>query len=136
MEIPAHASPSWSHLFPSPLLSPHHFVPENYVHWAQTPECHIFSADLPGVRKEEIRVEVEDSRYMIIRTEAAEEAREPARSFMRKFRLPNLVDVNGISAGYEDGVLTVKVPRSLARRRFLIDPADVPERLEVLARAA
>ncbi|XP_010052831.2 15.4 kDa class V heat shock protein [Eucalyptus grandis] len=136
MEIPAYASPSWSHLFASPLLSPYDFIPENYVHWAQTQECHIFSADLPGVRKEEIRAEVEDSRYMIIRTEAAEESREPARSFMRKFRLPNLVDVNGISAGYEDGVLTVKVPRSLARRGFLIDPADVPERLEVLARAA
>lgn len=89
-----------------------------------------------GVKKEEIKVEVEDSRYLIIRTEAVEESREPARSFMRKFRLPNLVDVNGISAGYEDGVLTVKVPRSLARRGFLIDPADVPERLEVLARAA
>ncbi|KAI3440140.1 SHSP domain-containing protein [Psidium guajava] len=136
MEIPTSASPSWSHLFTSPLLSPYHFIPENYVHWAQTPECHVFSADLPGVRREEIRVEVEDSRYLIIRTEAVEESREPARSFMRKFRLPHLVDVNGISAVYEDGVLTVKVPGSLARRGFLIDPSDLPERLEVLARAA
>lgn len=94
---------------------------------------------LAGVRKEEIKVEVEDSIYLIIRTEAAaaeEESGEPARSFMRKFRLPGMVDVDGISAGYEDGVLTVRVPRSITRRGLFIHPADLPESLEVLARAA
>lgn len=89
-----------------------------------------------GVRKEEIRVEIEDSRYLIIRTEAAEdESIEPERKFMRKFRLPERIDLEAISAGYENGVLTVTVPRSL-RRGFFIDPSDVAERLEVLARAA
>lgn len=90
---------------------------------------------MAGVRKEELRVEVEDSRYLIIRTEAVDEFSEPVRKFLRKFRLPGRVDLDGISAGYENGVLTVTVPRSL-RRGFYIDPADVPDRLEVLARAA
>ena len=89
-----------------------------------------------GVRKEEIKVEVEDSRYLIIRTEAIHESTKPARNFMRKFRLPGRIDIDGISAGYEDGVLTVAVPRSFRRSGFYIDPADVPERVEVLARAA
>lgn len=90
-----------------------------------------------GVKKEEIRVEVEDSKYLIIRTEAAAiESTEPAKNFLRKFRLPDRVDVSGISAGYEDGVLTVKVPRSYVRRGFFIEPADMPERMHVLARAA
>lgn len=89
-----------------------------------------------GVRKEEIKVEVEDSRYLIIRTEAIDEFSEPARTFMRKFRLPGRVDIDGISAKYEDGVLTVAVPRSFTRRGFYIDPADVPQQLETLARAA
>ncbi|XP_052202030.1 15.4 kDa class V heat shock protein [Diospyros lotus] len=130
-----HPAP-WPVLFTSPLLFPYHFIPENYVHWTETPESHIFSADLPGVRKEEIRVEVEDSRYLIIRTEAADASTEPAKSFKRKFRLPGMIDVSGISAGYEDGVLTVTVPRSFVRRGFYIEPADLPERLDVLARAA
>lgn len=80
------------------------------------------------MRKEEIKVEVEDSRYLIIRTEAEE---EPHRSFSRKFRLPERVDVEGISAEYVDGVLTVKVPRSYITRGVFIDPAH-----NLLARAA
>ncbi|KAI4298671.1 hypothetical protein L6164_032203 [Bauhinia variegata] len=119
----------------SHLLFPYHFTPENHVHWTETPESHVFSADIPGVRKEELRVEVEDSRCLIIRTEAVDEFTEPARKFMRKFRLPDRVDLDTISAGYENGVLTVTVPRSL-RRGFYIDPADVPDQLEIPARAA
>ncbi|KAF9606327.1 hypothetical protein IFM89_024995 [Coptis chinensis] len=86
-----------------------------------------------GVKKEEIKVEVEDSRYLIIRTETVVESREPAKSFMKKFRLPCLVDIGGISAGFEDGLLTITVPRS---RRFRIYPADLPDRHEILAPAA
>ena len=127
---------SWHFLFTSPLLVSYHFTPDNYVHWTETPESHIYSANLPGVRKEEIRVELEDSRYLIIRTEAIDESTKPAKSFMRKFRLPDMIDIDGISAGYEDGVLTVTVPRSFVRRGFYIDPGDLPEQLEVLARAA
>lgn len=88
---------------------------------------------MAGIRKEEVKVEVEDSKYLIIRTEAVDEA---ARKFERKFRLPGRVDLDSISAGYEDGVLTVTVPRLVRRGSFQIDPADVPQRLDVLARAA
>ncbi|KAL2341268.1 hypothetical protein Fmac_009208 [Flemingia macrophylla] len=135
MEFPLPHFLPWQYRISSHLLFPYNFIPQNYVHWTQTPESHIFSADIPGVRKEELRVEVEDSRYLKIRTEAVDESTEPARKFERKFRLPSRVDLDGISAGYEDGVLTVTVPRSL-RRGFYIDPADVPDNLEVLARAA
>ncbi|KAI9124263.1 hypothetical protein K1719_005563 [Acacia pycnantha] len=138
MEFPSplHHPVPWEYLFPPQLLFPHYFIPPNHVHWTQTRDSHIFSADIPGVRKEELRVEVEDSRYLIMRTEAAEESTEaPARKFMRKFRLPERVDLEAISAGYENGVLTVMVPRSL-RRGFFIDPFALPDTIEVLARAA
>ncbi|XP_057962030.1 15.4 kDa class V heat shock protein [Malania oleifera] len=136
MEFSTSRHPSWPFLFTSPLLFPFQFTPENYVHWTETPEAHIFSADLPGLRKEEIRVEVEDSIYLIIRTEAAGESTEPARIFMRKFRLPGMVDIDNISAIHEDGILTVTVPRRFVRRGFYIEPTDLPERPELLARAA
>jgi HSP20 family protein len=79
-----------------------------------------------GVRKEEIRVEVEDARYLVIRTEldagtGTGGAVADARSFDRKFRLPGMVDVDGISAAYTHGVLTVKVPRMHTRARPVAD---------------
>ncbi|KAE9599054.1 putative small heat shock protein HSP20 [Lupinus albus] len=114
---------------------PYNFIPQNYVHWTETPQSHIFSANIPGVRKEELRVEVEDSIYLIIRTEAIDESIEAARKFKRKFRIPCRVDIDGITAVYENGVLTVTVPRSI-RRSFYIDPASVSDRLEVIAKAA
>ncbi|XP_023001317.1 15.4 kDa class V heat shock protein [Cucurbita maxima] len=122
---------------PPRLLFPyyHYAVPQNYVHWAQTSESHVFSADLPGVRKEEIKVEVEDSRYLIIRTQAVDGVTVPAKSFSRKFRLPVLVDVDAISAGFENGVLEITVPRSF-RTRSVIHQTDSPDQLQLLARAA
>ena len=56
-------------------------------------------------------MELEDSRYLIIQTEAIDESTQPTKIFMRKFQLPGMI---GISAGYEDGVLTVTVPRSIS----------------------
>ncbi|XP_022777407.1 LOW QUALITY PROTEIN: 15.4 kDa class V heat shock protein [Durio zibethinus] len=136
--FPSYQLSPWHYLLTSPALFSNQLIPENHVHWTENPESHVYSADLPGVRKEEIRVEVEDSRYLIIRTEAIDESTKPARNFMRKFRLPGMIDLDGISARYEDGVLTVTVPtpRSFRRSGFYNDPSDVPEKLEVVARAA
>ncbi|ERN19638.1 hypothetical protein AMTRI_Chr02g214880 [Amborella trichopoda] len=123
-------------------------TPENHVEWRETPHAHVFSADLPGVRKEDIRVEVEDSLYLIIRTEnqATDEMREEEggerplmrrRRFMRKFRLPEGVNITQISAEFRDGVLSVNVPRLVSlRERFRVDPSDVPDCHELLAPAA
>ena len=88
---------------------------------------------ITGVRKEDIRVEVEDSRYLIIRTETATETvmetetETEDRLFRRKFRLPERVNVEGISASYEDGVLTVTVPRLVA--------TYIPSRIEPIGAA-
>ncbi|KAG0545126.1 hypothetical protein BDA96_02G334900 [Sorghum bicolor] len=100
-----------------PELLPPRRPPANHVRWEETAAAHLFSASLPGVRKEEIRVEVEDARYLVIRTELDDDDDAGARSFDRKFRLPGMVDVDGISAAYAHGVLTVTVPRMHTRAR-------------------
>ncbi|TVU38867.1 hypothetical protein EJB05_12262 [Eragrostis curvula] len=105
-------------LSPATALPPRH--QPNHVNWEETAAAHLFSANLPGVRKEDIRVEVEDARYLVIRTEldaAAQQEEEERRSFARKFRLPGMVDADGISAEYAHGVLTVTVPRMHTRLR-------------------
>ncbi|KAK1304118.1 15.4 kDa class V heat shock protein [Acorus calamus] len=134
--------PPWPFFLPHPFfINPNiQTIPQNHVNWSETPEFHIYTADLPGAKKEEIKVEVEDSRYIIIRTEpeeTPERAESGPRRFKRKFRLPERVDVEGITASYEDGVLTVSVPRLfVGPRRFRIDPSDLPEHRDLPARAA
>ncbi|TKW35009.1 hypothetical protein SEVIR_2G343200v4 [Setaria viridis] len=121
--------------------------PANHVSWEETAAAHLFSASLPGVRKEEIRVEVEDARYLVIRTEldgataAGAEGDGGAvglgrRSFDRKFRLPGMVDVDGISAEYTHGVLTVTVPRMHTRARPVVGLLGAGPAADSAARAA
>ncbi|KAL6656632.1 hypothetical protein ACP70R_004412 [Stipagrostis hirtigluma subsp. patula] len=117
----------------------------NHVSWEETAAAHLFSANLPGVRKEEVRVEVEDGRYLVIRTElggAVDEVSEEGdgdrrrRSFTRKFRLPAMVDVDGISAEYAHGVLTVTVPRMHTRARPAVHLLGAGPAQDSAARAA
>ncbi|XP_062186376.1 18.8 kDa class V heat shock protein-like [Phragmites australis] len=109
----------------------------NHVSWEETAAAHLFSANLPGVRKEEIRVEVEDARYLAIRTELDEgEGDGRRRSFSRKFRLPGMVDVDGISAEYTQGVLTVTVPRMHTLARPVVDVVGPGPARDSVARAA
>ncbi|CAN7132538.1 unnamed protein product [Brassica rapa subsp. narinosa] len=125
----------WECVQSSQSLSDNQTPQQNRIRWSQSPDSHTFSVDLPGLRKEDIKVEIEDSIYLIIRTKTTEIS--PVRSLKRKFRLPESIDMIGITANYEDGVLTVIVPKRVLRRRsFFIDPSDVPQNLHVLARAA
>ncbi|CAN6452278.1 unnamed protein product [Victoria cruziana] len=98
----------------------------NRIDWAVTPEAYIFSASLPGSRKEEIALGIEGSQYICIETASVGGGR---RGFWRKFRLPDGVDVARVSAEFRNGVLSITVPRlapppALATR-FRIDPMDV-----------
>ncbi|KAK9683424.1 hypothetical protein RND81_10G140100 [Saponaria officinalis] len=91
------------------------------IDWRETPEAHVFKADLPGVKKEEVKVEVEDGRVLQISGERSREKEEKndtwhrversSGSFMRRFRLPENAKLEEVKAKMEDGVLTVTVPK-------------------------
>uniref|UniRef100_A0A0E0LLB8 SHSP domain-containing protein n=1 Tax=Oryza punctata TaxID=4537 RepID=A0A0E0LLB8_ORYPU len=114
----------------------------NHVSWEETAAAHLYSASLPGVRKEEIRVEVEDAMYLVIRTELdagdgdGDDGGVGRRSFARKFRLPAMVDADGISAEYTHGVLRVTVPRLHTRARPVVNLAAGGPACDPVARAA
>ncbi|KAK6933070.1 Alpha crystallin/Hsp20 domain [Dillenia turbinata] len=91
------------------------------IDWKETPTAHVFKADVPGLKKEEVKVEVEDGRILQISGERNREKEEKTDtwhrversqgSFKRRFRLPENAKVEEVSAAMEDGVLTVMVPK-------------------------
>jgi len=91
------------------------------IDWKETPEAHIFKADLPGVKKEAVQVEVEDGRVLQISGERSREKEEKndkwhrversSGKFLRRFRLPENAKLDEIKASMENGVLTVTVPK-------------------------
>ena len=85
-----------------------------------TPEAHVFKADLPGLKKEEVKVEVGEGKILQISGERRKEQPEKndkwyriersGGKFLRRFQLPYDAIIGQIKANMEDGVLTVIVP--------------------------
>lgn len=91
------------------------------IDWKETPGAHVFRGDLPGIKKEEVKVEVEDGRILQISGERREEQEEKtdkwhrversSGKFLRRFRLPENAKLDEVKAAMENGVLTVMVPK-------------------------
>jgi HSP20 family protein len=76
----------------------------------ETEKHFLLSMDLPGLKKEDIQIEVQDK----LLTVSGERKREPRRNFKRSFTLPNSIHSEQIEARYEDGVLELYLPKIAA----------------------
>ncbi|KAI8004635.1 17.5 kDa class I heat shock protein [Camellia lanceoleosa] len=75
-----------------------------------------------GVRKDEVKVQVEEGNILQISGERSKERR--LGNFLRRFRLPENSKVDEIKCGLKDGVLTVTVPKEETEKKGkLIDVA-------------
>ncbi len=91
------------------------------INVAEGKQSFVIEAELPGVRKEHIKVEVKDNN-LIIKGEKPFELKEGEeiqyrtveRSFgtyERSFELPEGVDISKVQAKHVDGVLKVEIPK-------------------------
>ncbi|KAH9661688.1 17.6 kDa class I heat shock protein 2 [Citrus sinensis] len=82
------------------------------VDWKETPEAHVFKADLPGVKKEEVKISGQRKIEKEDRNDTWHRVERSSGAFSRRFRLPENVEVDQIKASMENGVLTVTVPKA------------------------
>jgi HSP20 family protein len=82
---------------------------------------YLLTAELPGMTQDDIEVDVQDD-VLTLRGEKSESAEHEDKdhrlyersygSFERSFTLPRAVDSEGVTADYENGVLTVHIPKT------------------------
>ena len=102
----------------------------------ETDEHLVLRADLPGISKEDVNIEVKDN-VLTVSGERKAEHEDPADgyyrierafgSFSRSLTLPHGIDSSAISADFTDGVLEVRIPKPEERKpqRVQIGAASV-----------
>lgn len=99
----------------------------------QTDGAYVLEASVPGFRPEDVEVTF-DNGILTVRGERREESEKKEGEYVRRERraasvyrqvsLPSEVEAERISAGFENGVLTITVPRT---------PKAQPKRIPVAA---
>jgi HSP20 family protein len=96
----------------------------------ESKDNYIFRAELPGLKREEIDVSLQDDTLVISgerKVEKVEEGVEVHRQeryygkFQRTLTLPEPVATDKVKADYKDGVLTVTLPKTEAAKPKKID---------------
>ncbi|CAJ1938452.1 unnamed protein product [Sphenostylis stenocarpa] len=89
--------------------------------WEETADAHVLKGNVPGLRREEVKVEVEDGSVLQVSGERVLERQEEgqashrvqrSRSKFRKcFTLPANAQPDNIMASIEDGILIITLPK-------------------------
>jgi len=102
-----------------PAPSPQGWVPAADL--CETADAFIVTAELPGVARQQIRIDVHDGQLTLhgrrdarVACEQYHQVERGHGEFSRSFRLPHTILPERISAELKDGVLTIVVPKSAA----------------------
>ena len=97
---------------------------------SETKDDIVFTAEIPGLKKEEIKLSVEDNVLTLSGEKKMEKEEKDANyhrlersfgSFCRSFTLPTPVQPDKIKASYKEGVLKVTLPKTEE-----VKPKEIP----------
>lgn len=104
---------------PNEMLSMADWTPSADI--SETDTAYLIKAEIPGVKKEDVKVTIQDG-MLTIQGERKMEKEEKDKkyhriersygSFMRSFRLPDDADESGVKAEFKDGMLNVTLNKS------------------------
>ena len=98
----------------------------------ETVDDYVLTAELPGLTREQIDIHAEERRIVIRGARGAAPGRDiPCEQyhrverghgrFSRAFSLPEIIEVDGITADLKDGILTITIPKARDRAARRID---------------
>lgn len=87
---------------------------------------YLIAMDLPGIDREALEIDIDDSRLIVKGTRAITESKQhrserPRGKFLRTFSVPPSVDQAKIAAEYKDGVLQIRLPKRSEQKPKKID---------------
>lgn len=87
----------------------------------ENPEAYIVQANLPGISLDDISVNIHEDVLTVTAESVAEQRDEHSRmlirerrygKFSRSLRFPTVVDGNAVEANFENGVLSISLPKA------------------------
>ena len=82
----------------------------------ETDSGYLIAMDLPGIDREALEIDVDDSRLVVKGTRTIAESKQhraerPRGKFLRTFSVPSSVNQAMIGAEFKDGVLHIRLPK-------------------------
>lgn len=97
---------------------------------SETDTTYLLKGEIPGVKKEDVRVSIQDGMLTIAGERKMEKEAKDEKlhriersygSFMRSFCVPDDADESAIKAEFKDGILNVTLPKSVAAKPSAIE---------------
>ena len=99
------------------------------VDLCETADAFIFTAELPGLSREQVRIDVHENRVTLqgrrearVSCDKYHQVERGNGEFLRTFVMPHPVNAEGVKADLVDGILTITVQKA---------PVDAPRRVVV-----
>ena len=99
---------------------------------SETDTAYLIKGELPGVKKEDVKVTIENG-MLTIRGERKQEKEEKGKkfhrvecsygSFMRSFQVPDDADEDSVKAEFKGGMLNITLPKSAKSKSKSVDVA-------------
>ncbi|MDQ8185979.1 Hsp20/alpha crystallin family protein [Pelagicoccus sp. SDUM812002] len=86
------------------------------LRWYEKDDAYLVRIDLAGVKKEDVQIELEDGSVAVSAVRKSESATEEGKAselkYSNTFRVPEEVKQEAVAASFENGVLSLTLPKS------------------------